>query len=57
MLSDSEQVLLFLLISAALGACFIWAFWELEQAGQRRRLKRKKQSLPLKGKTHRKTNQ
>ena len=49
MLSDIEQVLLFLLISAALGACFIWAFWELEQAGQRRRLKRKKQSLRPKG--------
>jgi hypothetical protein len=57
MLSASEQVLLFPLISAALGACFIWAFCELEQAGQRRRLQRKKQSFPLKsfplkGKTH-----
>jgi hypothetical protein len=52
MLSASEQVLLFLLISAALCACFIWAFCELEQAGQRRRLQRKKQSFPLKGKTH-----
>jgi hypothetical protein len=50
MFSDSEQALFFLLISAALGACFIWAFWELEQAGQRRRLQRKKAKLSLTGK-------
>jgi hypothetical protein len=49
MFSDSEQACLFLLISAALGACFIWAFWELEQARERRRLQRKKPSFPLKG--------
>jgi len=39
-LSDNEQGVLLLLISAALGACFIRTFWELEQARARRRLRR-----------------
>jgi hypothetical protein len=39
MLSDTDQAWLFFLIAGALGACFIWAFWEIEQArGRRRRI-------------------
>jgi hypothetical protein len=30
--SDIEQTLLFLLVCVCLAACFIAAFWELEQA-------------------------
>jgi hypothetical protein len=35
MLTDADQAFLFLLVSACLGACFVWAFWELEQARER----------------------
>jgi hypothetical protein len=38
-LTDSDRVFGFLLIAGCLGACFIWAFWELEQAQERRRLR------------------
>jgi hypothetical protein len=38
-LTDSDRVFWFLLITASLGACFIRAFWELEQAQERRRLR------------------
>jgi hypothetical protein len=38
-LSETDQAWLFFLIAGALGACFIWAFWEIEQArGRRRRI-------------------
>jgi hypothetical protein len=36
MLSDTDQAWLFFLIAGALGACFIWAFWEIEEARRRR---------------------
>jgi hypothetical protein len=32
----SDQTFLFLLISTCLGACFVWAFWELEQSREKR---------------------
>jgi hypothetical protein len=35
-LTDYDQAFLLLLNSACLGACFIWAFWELEQLRVRR---------------------
>jgi hypothetical protein len=39
MLSDTDQAWLFFLIAGALGACFIWAFWEIEEVrGRRRRI-------------------
>jgi hypothetical protein len=37
LLTDTDQAFLLLLISACLGACFIWGFWELEQARERRK--------------------
>jgi hypothetical protein len=43
--SDVERTFLFLLICVCLGACFIAAFWELEQARSRwhaRRVERAK---------------
>jgi hypothetical protein len=33
--TDTDQAFLLLLVSASLGACFIWAFWELEQLRER----------------------
>jgi hypothetical protein len=33
----SERAFLLLLISTCLGACFVWAFWEIEEARRRRR--------------------
>jgi hypothetical protein len=39
MLTDTDRVFLFLLAAACLGACFIWAFWELEQMRERHRLR------------------
>ena len=39
-LSDVEQTFLFLLVCVCLGACFIVAFWELEQAGSRGRTRK-----------------
>jgi hypothetical protein len=38
-LTDTDRVFLFLLTAACLGACFIWAFWELEQVRERHRLR------------------
>jgi hypothetical protein len=38
-LADSDQTLVFLLITACLGACFIRLCWDLEQARERRRLR------------------
>jgi hypothetical protein len=38
-LTDGDRVFWFLLITACLGACFIRAFWELERAQERRRLR------------------
>jgi hypothetical protein len=35
--TDIDQTILFLLIVICLGACFIWAFWELEQMREGRR--------------------
>jgi hypothetical protein len=35
-LTDYDQAFFLLLTSACLGACFIWAFWELEQSRARR---------------------
>jgi hypothetical protein len=35
--TDADQAFLFLILSGCLGACFIWAFWELEQARERRK--------------------
>jgi hypothetical protein len=35
--TDADQTLLFLLTAICLGACFIWAFWEIEQMRERRR--------------------
>jgi len=32
----SDQAFLLMLISICLGACFVWAFWEIEEARQRR---------------------
>lgn len=32
----SDQAFLLMLISVCLGACFVWAFWELEESRQRR---------------------
>jgi hypothetical protein len=39
-LTDTEQAVLFFPMAACLGACFIRAFWEMEQARERRRLQR-----------------
>jgi hypothetical protein len=36
--SASDQAFLLLLITICPGACFVWAFWEIEEA--RRRLQR-----------------
>jgi len=30
-LTDTDRTFLFLLTAIGLGACFVWAFWELEQ--------------------------
>jgi hypothetical protein len=38
-LIENQQVLLFLLITFCLGACLMWAFWELERARAHRRLR------------------
>jgi hypothetical protein len=38
-LTETDRVFLFLLTAACLGACFIWAFWELEQMRERHRLR------------------
>jgi hypothetical protein len=49
-LSDGDQTLVFLLIAACLGACFIRLFWDLEQARERRRLRAiAKAKFPAKG--------
>jgi cbb3-type cytochrome oxidase subunit 3 len=32
----SDQAFCLMLISICLGACFVWAFWEIEEARQRR---------------------
>jgi hypothetical protein len=32
----SDQAFLLMLISACLGACFVWAFWEVEETRRRR---------------------
>ena len=49
-LADGDQTLVFLLITACLGACFIRLFWELEQARERRRLRATaKAKFPAKG--------
>ena len=45
-LTDLEQTLLFLLIVACLGACFIRAFWEIERARERRRHQREVRGRP-----------
>jgi ferredoxin-NADP reductase len=34
-LIDTDRTIVFLLIAGGLGACFVWAFWELEQMAQR----------------------
>jgi hypothetical protein len=39
MLTETDRIFLFLLTAACLGACFIWAFWELEQIRERYRLR------------------
>jgi hypothetical protein len=39
-LTETTKAFLFLAISGCLAACFIWAFWEIEQATRRRRLQR-----------------
>jgi amino acid permease len=39
LLTETDRVFLFLLTAACLGACFIWAFWELEQIRERHRLR------------------
>jgi hypothetical protein len=36
-MSDVDQTFFFLLLIVCLGACLITAFWEIEQARQRRR--------------------
>jgi hypothetical protein len=36
-LADTDRALLFLMIAACLGGCFVWAFWELEQLRERHR--------------------
>jgi hypothetical protein len=35
--TDTAHAFLFLLTAACLGACFVWAFWELKQMRERRR--------------------
>jgi hypothetical protein len=35
--TEADLSFLLLLITACLGACFVWAFWELEQTRERRR--------------------
>lgn len=32
----SDRAFLLMLISVCLGACFVWAFWEIEEARRRR---------------------
>jgi hypothetical protein len=44
MLADADRTFIFFLIAACLGACFIRAFWELEQARERRRATAKARS-------------
>jgi hypothetical protein len=34
--TEADLTFFFLLLSACLGACFVWAFWELEQSRMRR---------------------
>jgi len=36
----SNQAFLLMLISVCLGACLVWAFWEIEEAQRRRRQRR-----------------
>lgn len=36
----SDQAILLMLISVCLGACFVWAFWEIEEARRRRQRRR-----------------
>jgi len=36
-LTDANQTFLLVLITACLGACFVRAFWEIEQSQERRR--------------------
>ena len=43
-LTEADLTFLFLLISACLGACFVWAFWELEQSRERRRERAQKRA-------------
>jgi len=38
--SASDQALLLILIIVCLGACFVWAFWEIEEIRRRRKLQR-----------------
>jgi hypothetical protein len=33
--SAGDQALCFILISVCLGACFVWAIWEIEEARRR----------------------
>jgi hypothetical protein len=40
-ITDANNAFLFLLIAACLGACFVWAFWEMEQMRERRRQMRR----------------
>jgi hypothetical protein len=36
----SDQAFLLVAISACLGACFVWAFWEIEEARRHRQQQR-----------------
>jgi hypothetical protein len=47
-----DQAFVFFLISGCLGACFIWAFWEIEEARRRRHRQRELVDAARRSVTH-----
>jgi hypothetical protein len=48
-LADADRAILLLLIAVCLGACLVWALWEMEQARERRTQQRQRQNRPQLG--------
>jgi hypothetical protein len=51
--TDADSVFLFFLIVSSLGACFVWAFWEIEQSRERRRRQSRPAARNLHGRPRR----
>jgi hypothetical protein len=45
-LADADRAIPLLLIAVCLGACLVWGLWEMEQARERRKQQRQRQSRP-----------